>query len=87
MARIEIVTPPVARIEDALESGLVSLTEAIAKIDPGAVAHGCLGGEFGYGAEWSNDVFEMHPFDWEPECDCGAGPEISRRLDAMHPPR
>jgi len=31
---------------------------------------GFLGGEFGYGANFENDVFEMHPF-WWGECGCG----------------
>ena len=31
---------------------------------------GLLGGEFGYGAPYENDTFEMHPF-WWGDCDCG----------------
>ena len=31
---------------------------------------GILGGEHGYGHEYKNDVFEMHPFYWG-DCECG----------------
>lgn len=33
-------------------------------------AKGLLGGEWGYGAEYVCDVFEMHPY-WWGECECG----------------
>lgn len=33
-------------------------------------SHGLFGGEWGYGAEFSNTVFEMHPY-WWGDCECG----------------
>lgn len=68
---LEIVLPERANETDPLEFGLLALTEAISKIDEAAVAHGVLGGEFGYGAKWENEVFEMRPFYWG-DCDCRA---------------
>lgn len=68
---VEIITPPVADDDDPLDAGLVALTEAISHLDDEAVAHGCLGGEFGYGAHWDNAVFTMRPYYWG-DCDCGA---------------
>ncbi len=67
---IEIITAPVADDDDALESGLVRLTEAIALHNEEAVAHGFLGGEFGYGADYENDTFMMHHFCWCDRDDC-----------------
>lgn len=32
---------------------------------------GIFGGAFGYGVDFENDVFEMHP-DWQGDCTCGA---------------
>src|SRR5262245_24316309 len=32
---------------------------------------GVFGGAFGYGADFENDVFEMH-HDWQGDCTCGA---------------
>lgn len=57
-------------MESRLSTDLYDLTEAISKIDPEVVAHGFLGGEFGYGAYFENDVFEMRPFYWG-DCECG----------------
>lgn len=71
MSDFEITLPPRANINKAMDAGLVQLTEAIAKIDPNLVSHGCLGGEFGYGARYENDVFMMHPYCW---CECADCP-------------
>lgn len=53
-----------------ISAHLRELTAVINEHDPDLVAHGVLGGEDGYGAEYENDVFEMHPF-WWGECECG----------------
>ena len=53
-----------------IEFDLVNLTERIGKIDPDLVSHGVLGGEFGYGADYENDTFMMHPFCWCEREDC-----------------
>lgn len=67
---VEIILPPGADVTRQLDHGLVTLTEAISQVAPDTVAHGFLGGEFGYGAEYNNAVFEMRPFYWG-DCDCG----------------
>lgn len=45
--------------------------------------HGVLGGEWGYGAEYTSTVFEMHPF-WWGDCTCGFEQLECEWLDA-HP--
>lgn len=79
MTEVQIILPPRAELSDALEFGLISLVEAISQIDDDRVAHGLLGGEFGYGAAWENDLFMMKPYCWcerKGECPwctgCGA---------------
>lgn len=71
------------RVLDRISDHLVELTEAIDRLDPEKVAHGCLGGEHGYGAHWENDVFVMRPYYWG-ECDCG-GDERERVYGDTHP--
>lgn len=68
MTDVTIVLPAVS--QDRISSDLRELTSEIDAIDPELVAHGLLGGSNGYGAEFSNDVFEMHPF-WWGDCECG----------------
>ena len=53
-----------------IELGLVTLTEAISKMNPDLVSQGLLGGRFGYGANYENDVFMMHPYCWCDKDDC-----------------
>ena len=65
---LRIITPPVA--ETPLDDMLVELTRLISLNNPGLVASGCLGGEFGYGAVYENVVFVMRPYYWG-DCDCG----------------
>lgn len=75
---VTLVLPESADLDNIVDASLVAITEAIAKVAPDTVAAGCLGGEFGYGAEYENDVFMMHPYCWcEQEtcpwcmgCDC-----------------
>lgn len=67
---IEIITPPQADETDALCFGLTAITKAISQIDESTVAHGCLGGTYGYGAHYENDVFMMHPYCWCEREDC-----------------
>lgn len=52
-----------------MSADLYELTRHLAENGHEA-AHGVLGGVWGYGAEYRNDVFEMHPF-WWGECQCG----------------
>ena len=55
-----------------LAGGLYDLSEFLARRAPDRQHHGMLGGEYGYGQEFQNDVFEMFPFFWG---DCGCGHE------------
>lgn len=66
---IKIITPPVA--EDQIDCDLVNLTETIWNVHHAGERY-CygLGGEFGYGVNFKNDIFEMFPYYWG-ECTCG----------------
>lgn len=55
--------------ESRMADDLRDLTEALAN-SGWQPSGGALGGEYGYGAEYENDVFEMHPF-WWGDCECG----------------
>jgi len=66
---IEVVLPEVS-VGD-VESGLYTLTETISINTDARLSGGMLGGEFGYGADYENEVFMMHPFCWCEEGDCG----------------
>ena len=65
---IQIILP--SKSEDTLSWMLETITEELAKRDPDSVAHGFLGGKFGYGGCWDSSVFEMRPYYWG-DCDCG----------------
>lgn len=82
-AEVQIVLPQRADDTDPLEHGLITLTEAIAQLDEDAVAHGFLGGEFGYGAQYENSVFVMRPFYWG-DCDCGQSDRESWFMERNH---
>lgn len=49
---------------------LYELSEALGKKSPDVQAHGLLGGEWGYGQDFKNNAFEMHPY-WWGDCTCG----------------
>lgn len=50
--------------------GLYELTKFIDTKTGEDNIQGILGGEHGYGHEYKNDVFEMHPYYWG-DCECG----------------
>jgi hypothetical protein len=61
-------------MDDRVSKGKISadlreLTAEIEALDSEVIAHGVLGGSHGYGGEFENDVFEMHPF-WWGDCEC-----------------
>jgi len=56
--------------EDHISLGLTDLSKELSKRIPGNQVHGLLGGEFGYGQDYENDVFFMFPYYWD-ECNCG----------------
>jgi len=70
MNGIKVITPP--KTSTNIDLDLVNLTEYLTKkIFKGEYqGGGLLGGEFGYGVDYKNDVFEMRPYYWG-ECDCG----------------
>lgn len=49
---------------------LYALSERLGKASPDNQAHGLLGGTWGYGQDFENEVFEMHPY-WWGDCECG----------------
>jgi len=64
---IAVVLPE--RSDSALAEALCSLTARLQGIT-GEGPHGILGGPDGYGCEYENDVFMMHPFCWCERGDC-----------------
>ena len=69
MVELQIITPPVADETDALDNGLVELTKAICEVTGEEGGFG-LGGRFGYGENFENDIFAMRRFYWG-DCTCG----------------
>jgi len=55
---------------DWIADDLYALSERLGTTNPDAQHHGLFGGAWGYGQEFRNDVFEMHPYEWG-DCDCG----------------
>jgi hypothetical protein len=76
----QIILPQRADKKNELDFLLISLVEAINRINPEVVAHGILGGEHGYGADYENDVFVMRPYVYDAECSCG----FNERAEAWH---
>jgi len=69
--KIEIITPPIASRDIDLD--LVNLTEYLTKklFAGERQGGGLLGGEYGYGVDYENDVFMMKPYCWcEKEDEC-----------------
>lgn len=69
--------------EGFVSSGLYELSAQLGKRNPDAQSYGLLGGEWGYGQDFANDVFEMHPF-WWGDCTCGQEKRAAK-LDDEHP--
>jgi hypothetical protein len=66
--KIEFVFPAVS--DDFLSEWLRSLTKRL-YVKTGAPWYGgFLGGEYGYGVNFENDVFMMHPYCWCDYDDC-----------------
>ena len=75
---IKIILPP--RAQTRIDDDLVDLTRRIWERDHAGepYEYGLLGGEFGYGAEFANDVFVMRPF-WWGKCTCSVGEESDQQ--------
>lgn len=71
MGTVELVIHHPRRKRTDLADALTTITEHLHHKNADAVAHGILGGAFGYGGEWNSPVFEMRPFCWG-DCDCGS---------------
>lgn len=69
---VKIILPPCS--DDPISDWLRGLTQAVCKAtgDSGA---GGLGGSYGYGSNYENDVFMLHRFCWcdQPDCPWCAG--------------
>lgn len=79
MSEITIILPP--RDEDFLSESLRLLTRKICEAHPDIEGAYGLGGEFGYGENFDNEVFTMRRQYWG-DCTCGAmdtGPDEPER--------
>lgn len=70
---VEMLAAPNALSDDAdpVSQGLYILSETIIRGIMPAERRGGLGGEFGYGVDFENDIFAMRPYYWG-NCTCGA---------------
>jgi hypothetical protein len=59
-------------VERLASACLYRLSERLGILCPEEQSHGLLGGSYGYGQDFKNAVFEMHPY-WWGDCTCGAG--------------
>ena len=57
------------KLETLISDDLRHLTELLDNTGREA-SHGFLGGEWGYGAAFENDVFMMHPYCWCERAEC-----------------
>ncbi len=65
--------------EGSVADGLRFLTRAI-QVSGADISSGCLGGEFGYGADFVNEVFSMFPYYWG-DCACPSSWETGDHLE------
>lgn len=65
---VRVVLPE--RSNDTVSNGLRRIVEKLIKKGVGEANEIGLGGEFGYGVDFENDVFMIHPFCWcfKEEC-------------------
>ena len=79
---MEVFGPPNALTEgaDILSRLLYDFSEVIIRGITSDVPHGWLGGEFGYGPIFENDVFSMRPDYQDAKCTCG----FSEQAEAWH---
>ena len=67
MSDLLLVFPEVS--EDLVSNMMVAITKKIEESGDEIAVQGILGGTYGYGAHYKNDVFEMRPFYWG-DCVC-----------------
>jgi hypothetical protein len=58
------------RADDELTQAIYRLSGRLGKLYPEKQKHGLLGGEYGYGQDFENDVFLMHSFCWCEREEC-----------------
>jgi hypothetical protein len=68
MTEVQIILPP--RDSDFVSESLRLLTKTICEAHPELEGGYGLGGEYGYGEHFENNVFEMRRYYWG-DCDCG----------------
>lgn len=68
MPEIELIVPE--RAGNLIENDLVKLTQILVENGHAEYIGGLLGGLYGYGANFKNDVFMMHSYCWCDEDDC-----------------
>ncbi len=78
--KITVVLPPIS--EDAISSSLRDLTEILEEHTGTDNVQGILGGRHGYGVEFKNDVFEMHPYYWG-DCTCEYDDDVEKFYDNL----
>src|SRR5271157_1710100 len=62
---VRVVVPENAlNTKTLLGDRLYDLSKRLAEKNPEKQSHGLLGGEFGYGQDFENEVFMMHPYCW-----------------------
>jgi hypothetical protein len=84
---VEFFGPPSALSKDAdiLSQGLYALSEFIIRGLPDTPhGCGCLGGTYGYGPKYENDIFAMRPDYMDAKCTCGFR-EIAEAWHEAHP--
>lgn len=67
MSDLLLIFPEVS--EDLVSNMMVAITKKIEESGDEIAVQGVLGGTYGYGAHYKNDVFEMRPFYWG-DCIC-----------------
>ena len=71
MKGVKVVVPENAlNTKTLLGDRLYALSKRLADKFPEKQSHGLLGGEFGYGQDFENDVFVMHQFCWCEKEEC-----------------
>lgn len=75
MSDLVLVFPEVS--EDLVSNMMVAITKKIDESGSDIATQGFLGGEYGYGAHYKNDVFEMRPYYWG-ECTCNYDTIVNR---------
>jgi len=81
---MEAFGPPNARLDgDSLSEAIYALSETLIRGWKPEKRGGFFGGDFGYGVDYENDVFLMHPDYQDSKCKCGHD-RARRRMEKQH---